>query len=597
MAVGIDNITDAIRVRNQLDELLLIRWRQDRLPLLVLVIGFVVMTWPFMLHMHDTLPINNDDTHTALWQNWWMREALIQGYDINYSQLLFHPNGLDVSLQPRRWTTFPLWTVLYTLIGEPLAFNLVVTLGIIFKAYGMYLVGLLLFKKRLPALVASAYFAFNAYSLRLALESPNSGASEWIPWFMLFLMLAMFRLREGANWRAAAPYMLLAALCFALNLYMSLKLAILAMLLGGSYVILYILPRGLWRRRDLWLALMLFSLTAAVLSAPLLLHTLGSEQFTTSASYPVREEAYQSIDFGWQWFRLGIMSLIMALLGVAFILRWRRSGLLWLALAVIYNVLSLGISIHIFSEPISLYWTPYRILQDNFFFRTLNYPIRMTGIFVFAWSLLIGYGFCLLWQWLGGKRSGLLLMALLAALTLFDTRIFPIALRQEPRSPYVDTLDELEPGALINVPFGTQPAKYYMSLQRYHGRPIVEGMIARMPVDAYAYIETGSSLAPFLQSRAISANPPPEIDLTAAEWQLSIDQLITDGFRYLVLHNYVLGNLEIRDYERPADWVLRLFGGQETVYSDAEVSIFDLLQLDTQALEAASHITALPPID
>ena len=181
----------------QARELLQIRWRQDRLPLLVMLLAFVLMTWPFVLHMHDTLPVNNDDTHTALWQNWWLREALTQGWDINHSHLLFHPTGLDVSLQPRRWTSFPLWTALYSLLGDPLAFNLVAALGMLFKCYGMYLVGLLVFRRRLPALCAALYYVFNSYSLRLALESPNSGASEWIAWFMLFFMLGLRQLRGG----------------------------------------------------------------------------------------------------------------------------------------------------------------------------------------------------------------------------------------------------------------------------------------------------------------------------------------------------------------------------------------------------------------
>ena len=61
-----------------------------------------------MFSMHDSFPMDDVDTHTAMWQNWWMREALTQGKDLNQSEMLFHPNGLDVTLQPRRWASFPL---------------------------------------------------------------------------------------------------------------------------------------------------------------------------------------------------------------------------------------------------------------------------------------------------------------------------------------------------------------------------------------------------------------------------------------------------------------------------------------------------------
>ncbi len=561
-------------------------WRRDRAPLLVLLVVFLVMTYPFAPSMHRTLPGAEVDTHTALWQNWWLREALLQGLDVDHSQLLFHPTGLDVSLQPRRWTSFPVWTLLFSLFGDPLAFNLVASLGILFKAYGMYQVGLLLFKKRLPALVAGSYFAFNAYSLRLALEQPNTGASEWIPWFMLFFMLALFRLRAGASWRAAMPLMLGAGICFSLNLYMNLKIGILAMLLGGGFALLYLATTGLWRSRDCWRALLLFALTASLLCAPLLLHTLGDDNFADAAARPVLTN--NQMDLYWQWWRAGLVSLGLALLGAVYIVRWQRSAWIWLALALAFILLSMGVTIHFRGEALPIYWTPYRIVADNFFFRTLNYPARVYAIFVFPYALLIGFGFCLLRSWLGERRRGLAVLALLAGLLLVDTRIFPVALRPEPRSAYVSQLDRLEPGALIDVPFGRSNSKYYMSLQRYHLRPIAEGMIARMPPDAYQYIDDNPVLAPLRYSRQSSIEGAASgIELTAAQWQAGIDTLVADGFRYLVLHFYLPSRLLTLPHENPADWVVTLLAEQPTIYQDDEVAIYDLLALDADALAAA----------
>ncbi|MCY4465477.1 MAG: hypothetical protein OXE46_08070 [Chloroflexi bacterium] len=563
-------------------------WRRDRAPLLALVLVFLIMTYPFVQTMHHTLPGDEVDTHTALWQNWWMREALLQGLDINHSQLLFHPTGLDVSLQPRRWTTFPLWMLLFSLVGDPLAFNLVASLGIIFKAYGMYHIGLLLFKQRLPAFVAGAYFAFNSYSLRVALEKPNTGATEWIPWFMLFFMLALFRLRAGDGWRAIIPITLCAGICFSLNLYMNLKIGILAMLLGGSFALLYLAASSLWTSRDCWLTLLLFSFTALVICAPLLLHTLSDDDFAAAAGRPVLTIDPLNVDLFWQWWPAGLVSLGLALLGMVYIVRWQRGAWIWLALALVFNLLSMGLTIHFRSEPLPIYWTPYRIVEDNFFFRTLNYPARVYAIFVFAYVLIIGFGFCLLQSWLSDRRWGLVLLFLLAGLLLYDSRIFPLTQRAEMQSDYVAVLDELEPGALIDVPFGRQTAKYYMSLQRHHLRPIVEGMTARMPTDAYNYIDANPVLIPLRYSRHLTEGGPPEIELTAAQWQAGIDALVADGFRYLILHHYLPSRLLLIPRERPADWVMTLLADQPTVYEDDEVAIYDLLELDVGALAAAS---------
>ena len=494
------------------------------------------MTYPFALQMGETLQGYESDTHEALWQNWWLRETLVRGEDLNHTNYLFFPKGLDVSLNPRRWTSFPLWTLLFSLFGDPLAFNLVASLGIIFKAYGMYLVGMLLFRRRAPALTAACFYAFNSYSLPTALQQPNTGAQDWIPWFMLFLLATLLRLRDGESWQAVMPLTLCAAVCFSLNLYMNLKIGILAMLLGGGFVILLLPTRGLWRSRDCWLALLLFALTASLLCAPLLLPVLGDDDFLHASAQTVRTNPWLSVDAFWQWLRWGMVSVALASLGLVYALRWRREALGWLALAVAFNALSWGLVIYFRGEPLPIHWTPYRLVADNFFFRALNYPLRMSGIFVFPYSLLIGCGFCLLMRWLDARRWGLVALVALAGLLLVDTRIFPVVLRSEPRSPYVAQLDRLEPGALIDIPFGRQPAKYYMSLQRQHRRPIIEGMMARMPADAYDYIDANPVLVPFLYSSSSTADDLPEITLTATQWQAGIDGLVADGFRYLVLH-------------------------------------------------------------
>ncbi len=563
-------------------------WRRDRAPLLLLLVVFLVMTYPFALHIGGSLQGDESDTHEALWQNWWLRDTLASGNDLNYTAVLFHPQGLDVSLNPRRWTSFPVWTLLFSLFGDPLAFNLTASLGILFKAYGMYLVGMLLFGRRAPALAAAAFYAFNVYSLPTALQQPNTGAQDWIPWFMLFFLAAFMRLRAGASWRAAMPLMLGAGICFSLNLYMNLKIGILAMLLGGGFALLYLVAAGLWRSRDCWRALLLFALTASLLCAPLLLPVLGDDDFLHASAQAIRTNPWLSVDAFWQWLRWGLASVALALLGVVYAIHWRREVLGWLALAIVFNALSWGLVIYFRGDPLPIYWTPYRIVADNFFFRTLNYPLRMSGIFVFPYSLLIGCGFCLLMRTLDGRRWGLAVLALLAGLLLVDTRIFPVVLRPEPRSAYVSQLDRLEPGALIDIPLGRQPAKYYMSVQRQHQRPIIEGMMARMPADAYDYIDADPVLVAFRYASQRDASGFPGLSLSSAQWQAALDRWGGDGFRYLVLHKELPLYLESDPKDEPADWVLTLLAGQPTIYQDDEVAIYDLLALDADALAAAA---------
>ena len=189
---------------SSIKRLLVERWQRDRVVLLLYLLTFFVMSYPFVTRMHSHLPMDNVDTHQALWQNWWVLEALRQGQDVNHSPYLFHPEGLDYTLQPPRWTGLVIWTPLYLLFGDPFAFNMTAAIGILLRAYGMYLFGMLIFKRRIPAWVCGAFYAFAGANLTHALQQPFTGASEWIPWFMLAFVYGLMRIRAGAG-RAQYP--------------------------------------------------------------------------------------------------------------------------------------------------------------------------------------------------------------------------------------------------------------------------------------------------------------------------------------------------------------------------------------------------------
>ena len=580
------------------------RWRQDRVPLLLYLLTFIAMSYPFILRMHDSLMINNVDTHTALWQNWWMREALGQG-NVNHSQLLFYPEGLDVTLQPRRWATFPLWNMLYAFFGDPLAFNLTAMLGILFKAYGMYLVGLTLFKKRIPAWVSGAFYAFASQALALALQQPNTGATEWIPWFMLAFLAGLSQIRARKSTRSALLLMVAAGLLFSLNAYVNLKIAIFAMLLGGGYVLLYMIAHRLWASRLFWTAMFTCGASALAFSLPLLSAVLQSDNLQIAVSDDVRALENDVVDIlsyakaalshpltytqsiaslGDEQLEMrymsqglshvGIVSMVFALMGTMYAFRVKRGAVIWVVLAAVFWLLSLGVNIYFNNSHVEgLYWSPYRLLQDNLIFRTLKWPYRMELVFLFPYSLLIGYGLHYRLGSLVLDRAQWLLLTVSVVMLLYGASIFPIPTRPAPRPSYVSALSDLPSGAVIDVPFGRQSSKYYMSVQRFHGRPIVEGMIARVPPGAYDYINSNLLLSALHDPSAVD-----EQVLTAEDWRRSFAQLVEDGFRYLILHRQVPVSLSAIKY--PASWVFDAFPLELPVYQDGEVLIYDLAGFD-----------------
>jgi len=578
------------------------RWRQDRLPLLLYLVAFIVMTYPLVLHAHDSLPLHNSDTYEILAKGWQLREALIYGRDLDHNEFLFYPNGLDTTLQPQRWSSIPLWTTLYTLFGDPLAYNLVSLLGILIKAYGMYLLGMRLFRERISAWVSGAFYTFSAPILAMTLRNPDTGATEWIPWLVLLLACGFDRLRAGIEMRKTGIIMMIAGLCFSLNVYLHLRIAIFAMLTAGGYLLWCASAYRLWARRRFWLAVGLFAITALMSSAPLLLRVLHSDLYAFAIDRQVKKTAAGAIDLlnlvkaDHDWplnarqaiaslssdqlevgclckgiSHVGIVGLVLALMGVVHILRFRRFESVWIVMALLSLLLSLGVVFYVNGKALGIYWTPYRLLENNFFFRALWHPFRMVIVFLFPFSILVGYGLHSRLRTVKLDRRGKFMMVMTVVTLLYGTSMFPVALQKFTRPAYASVLVNLPAGAVIDLPMGHHPAKYYMALQRFHGRPMVEGMLPRTPPHAYDYINANPVL---LRLRNLSKHSKDLNPITEAEWRAAVAALQHDGFRYLILHRRVPSSVS-RTVRIPKA-IQELFISSVPVYKDAYGSIYDL---------------------
>ena len=155
-------------------------------PALLYVITFIVMTYPFVFRMHDSLPIHNTDTFEILAKSWSLREALIHGRDLDHNHLLLLiPCGLD-ALFPYDLAATALdrlsdlvATALYSLVGDPFAYNLLSLLGILLKAYGMYLLGLRLFRERIPLRVGEKMRRHWLYSFSAPISGHGPAQSRY----------------------------------------------------------------------------------------------------------------------------------------------------------------------------------------------------------------------------------------------------------------------------------------------------------------------------------------------------------------------------------------------------------------------------------
>lgn len=576
-------------------QLLYHRLKRDTIPLLLFFVTFVIMSYPFIFQMNDHLPMDNIDTHHALWQNWWVLESFGNGYDVNFTPLLFHPAGLDVTLLPPRWSSLVFWLPIYSIFGDPFAFNMTAMIGILIKAYGMYLLGLYLFKHRIPAWVCGAFYAFAATSLQMHLQQPLTGATEWMPWFMLAYVYGLDHIKSNKQPLHIIGSMILAGLFFSFCAYANLKIAIFATLLGGGFALLYMIAHNLWRVPLFWIAMIAFGISAIGFSLPVLLPVLQSSDLATAndgvilmggidilsffkathnrpfnymqliAAFRGEQLEIQNI---WGMSHVGFVSIAFVLMGLLYAFRKNRVIFIWGILALVFWSLSLGLEARYYRELVTTH-TPYRLLENNFIFQTIKWPWRMSLVFLFPFSILIGYGLNYRLKSITLDRKQWVWLILSVVMLLYGTSIFPIPMRPAPRPAYLQELAQLPDGAIINLPLGRHNAKYYMSIQRFHQRPMIEGMIARPPDGTYDYINTNAVLSIMNHESDLTID-----DLSSDDWQAAWAQLQDDGFQYVVFYKIVpqtATRQEIAD-----QWMIDLFKQMPAVYEDELVWIFDL---------------------
>ena len=132
---------------------------------------------------------------------------------------------------------------------------------------------------------------------------------------------------------------------------------------------------------------------------------------------------------------MGIVAFAFALMGAVYLWRFQRKEAIWIVLTVLAFLLSLGVVFHVKGQPLDIYWTPYRLLQDNLFFRALWHPFRMVFVFLFPFSILVGYGLRSRLRTVKPNRREALMLTTSVIMLLYGTSVFPIAMRpaQPPR--------------------------------------------------------------------------------------------------------------------------------------------------------------------
>ncbi|HUS16766.1 MAG TPA: hypothetical protein VM536_17360, partial [Chloroflexia bacterium] len=307
-----------------------------------------------------------------LYKIWWVRTALSTGANLFNDPNVYYPFGFNFGRgEPTLPNTIP-GALIALFAGDAAGYNLVLLAGFVLSGLGTYALARTLGAGRTGALLAGLVFMLAPYRLAQTAGHLQIAATQWIPWTLFFAERA---LRRGRGQAA------LAGLCFGLTALTAWYYAIIGGFLVAGYVVLRLVwsarrqpgePATLVRGREALVALLLFVAVAGVVIGPGLVAALGAageaslthsakaadENSASLADYVIPNElhplwgapamrAHAPQNIIEDSLYLGLPAVLLAALAL-----WpgrdrRRGADIWLVLAAVCLVLSLGLTLRV----------------------------------------------------------------------------------------------------------------------------------------------------------------------------------------------------------------------------------------------------------
>ena len=546
----------------------------------------VVMTWPIGGHLGTHFPGSSGDIWVHFWTFNWVKEALLTGQNVFFTDLTFYPAGVSLLTHNIAWVQVGMWLPLQALLGGATGFGVVYLLTIALNGFTTYLLACDVTRSRWAGFVAGLVVAFWPYNLSHH-DHPNGIFVAAVP----LALLALRRLWCDGRWL----HMVLAAVAIALVGLVRWQHLMIGFFLIGGYVVyqLVVMPgqeravtlQGwLAVRRRPFLSVVAVAGLSLLLMAPLLAPVLINQVTRENPGDLFVEEVAAQTDllayflpsryhpwWGDPAFELALANnlgvnvvyspflgyTVLLLLGYAVIKRWREAQF-WGGMTILYMVLALGPTLRVggrvFEVPL-----PYGWIDDFFLVKAIRHADRLNYMLGIPVAMLVGLAVQQLPQRLklrGGMAVVPFLVVGFLILGEYAAR-YPLFSLHVPA--WYETLAE-EPGtfAILGMPYDRfGPDKMYMFYQLAHGKPLVNGKIARPPREAFVLRDS----IPFLTA-VEGKQTVPELVNVGHQWRL----LYEAGVRYVVFHKNRYGTEQLVAWQ---NWL-----GIPPLYEDGEVLVY-----------------------
>ena len=555
----------------------------------------VLMTWPLIANVKDHLPGPSNDNLHHYWNGWWMRRALTTGQPLYHTPYLRYPDGISLVSHDIAWFTVVSWMVLEPVLGGLVAYNWTILISLALCGMAAFALAY-----ELTGHVPSAFLAgllYQNWPFRLYQpDHPNLVATQWIPFFLLFLVRTM----DEGRWRDG----LLTGVFLALAGYTRWQQLVPAVILGGIYFVVKAARKpAAWRQ---WTGPLLLGATAVCLAltppALLLLRQQRTEPaallrpgdevslqtdllayVTPSDSHPLWKDLTKTAYARYYPDRseprrfpayIGLTAIVLVGLGL-----WhsdRRQSLPWGAMALTLTLLALGPVLRINGRLYPGVPMPYRLAARLGLVSVLRFPDRFNLFLALPVAMLAALGvgpvvaFARRRSLLGAKGTSLLLGGAL----LLEYLALPIPLLHPDVAPFFRQLAEDQSDfAVLNLPLGDRISKPFMFAQVTHQHPIVQGHVSRFPQGAFAYVESQAWIRALHNEGQL---PPDRADVSGH--LATLDQ---DGVRYVILHKDLIPG-------RMHHW--RRYFATPPRYEDDEILVYPTSMASEQDFKSAEEL-------
>lgn len=595
----------------------------------------VLMSFPLITQFNTRIPAVAGDVWSYLWALGWARVATLNlGANPFHTDYIFYPLGGATQL---------LWaTALPSFASIPLqlacglvpAFNFMYLAASVLTGYGMYLLARYEFKTwrvknqriQYAAFIAGLAFTFSALRLGYGLAFTNLFHTEFIPFYILFLL----KTTRTRGWRNPA----LAGLFFGLNAYVDFQIAAFLALftaLWFAYTGVRARLAQAQNRRGLrashragllarWLVMCAVAGVVALPMLGIVLNDFAIEGGNYIRVFPLQysaERSYDALSYFLPNARsalyqklpaprvenvnasaatpdeselspdrqnfLGVTFLALALSGALY---FRRHAFFWTLAALTFAVLSLGPLLHFAGVSANLP-LPFALVNHVPLLNNIRIPMRY-GLFVFlSAALLAGAGALVALRW----RAWLFLP--LVALLLAETAVLPYP-TLEFRAPRIYEKIARVPGdfAVLEIPsFYWRDAAQNEAYQVIHQKRILRAYTNRIAPDLADYFNLRQTPIVVRSLRILEGAE--QGTLTASEIAqdraMLNDTLAFFNLRYAILHRQQLPVERVTQL----DEYLREVLGARIIDDDGAVWAYELPQTNftaaARALDLASN--------